>query len=292
MIKYLSLLFLGVFVSIALVKAQPGFGIGVDVPLERLEVSGAIKIGTDYNNNPTTAPAGGAGTIRWDGTNFQGWDGTRWITFAGSGFSVAELKDADEDTKVQVEESPDEDIIRFDLAGLEHFTMVGPKLNVLNSGQSVFIGQNAGAADNLTNNNNVAIGYNAFPVSVNNTLNTHIGYNSGLVTTGSTGNTAIGASTMQNNVSGLYNSAIGVDALRLNIDGDYNVAAGSAALFGNTTGGNNVGIGTATLGDNTSGDNNVGVGYQALRENTTASGNVGIGYQAGFNNLIGTGLTG
>ena len=37
--------------------------------------------------------------------------------------SITKLEDADQDTKIQVEESSDEDIIRFDIAGAEDFTM-------------------------------------------------------------------------------------------------------------------------------------------------------------------------
>ncbi len=150
----------------SLVIGKSAVGIDVPIPLEKLDVDGAINIGTDFNNG-SGAPAGGAGTIRWSGTNFQGWDGTQWITFVGTDYSGVELVDDDGDTQIQVEESPDEDIIRFDLAGTEHFTMDGPKLSVLNSGRSVFIGQRAGNADNLSNNNNVAIGYDAYPVSTN-----------------------------------------------------------------------------------------------------------------------------
>ena len=55
--------------------AQQGMGIGNNNPQEMLDVSGAIKLGTTTNTN--------AGTIRWTGTEFQGWDGTQWITFGG-----------------------------------------------------------------------------------------------------------------------------------------------------------------------------------------------------------------
>ena len=45
-------------------------GIGVNSPAEILDINGAIKIGNTSNNN--------AGTIKWDGTNFLGYDGTNW----------------------------------------------------------------------------------------------------------------------------------------------------------------------------------------------------------------------
>ncbi len=44
---------------------------------EKLEVNGGIKIG----NSGTTCNAWAAGTIRWNGTNFQGCTGTGWLNF-------------------------------------------------------------------------------------------------------------------------------------------------------------------------------------------------------------------
>lgn len=70
--------------------AQQGMGVGNNNPQEMLDVSGALKIGTDFVNT-NAAPTGGAGTIRWNGTNFQGWDGTQWITFSGSSAAGWEL---------------------------------------------------------------------------------------------------------------------------------------------------------------------------------------------------------
>jgi len=52
--------------------ASAQVGIGTTTPQEQLEVSGAIKIGTTATTN--------AGTIRWSGTDFEGYDGTNWIS--------------------------------------------------------------------------------------------------------------------------------------------------------------------------------------------------------------------
>ncbi len=64
--------------------AQQGMGVGNNNPQEMLDVSGAIKIGTDINNN-TNAPAGGAGTVRFRAGQFEGWDGSAWVTLSGGG---------------------------------------------------------------------------------------------------------------------------------------------------------------------------------------------------------------
>lgn len=49
-------------------------GLGVDVadPQEKLDVNGAVRIGTTTNTN--------TGTIRWSGTDFEGYNGTEWVS--------------------------------------------------------------------------------------------------------------------------------------------------------------------------------------------------------------------
>jgi len=61
------------------------------------------------------------GLIAYNTTSdvFQYFDGTSWLSFATSSSSSGELADADNNTLVQVEESGDENIIRFDTAGTE-----------------------------------------------------------------------------------------------------------------------------------------------------------------------------
>ena len=53
-----------------------GFGIGTSYPDEKLEVSGAIKIGNTSNNNN--------GTIRYTGTDFEGYVGGSWMSLTGA----------------------------------------------------------------------------------------------------------------------------------------------------------------------------------------------------------------
>lgn len=48
-------------------------GIGTTSPVEKLEVNGGVKLGTTSSSN--------AGTIRWDGTNFSGFNGSAWVNF-------------------------------------------------------------------------------------------------------------------------------------------------------------------------------------------------------------------
>ena len=75
--KELFLSTLTIVFTVVTVQAQQGVGIGTNSPTEKLEIVGAIKIGTTTTTN--------AGTIRWNGTNFQGYDGSQWIDLDGQG---------------------------------------------------------------------------------------------------------------------------------------------------------------------------------------------------------------
>jgi hypothetical protein len=55
-------------------------GIGTTTPLEKLEINGAILLGNTGNNY--------AGSIRFDGTNFEGFDGGSWLNLSSGGGSA------------------------------------------------------------------------------------------------------------------------------------------------------------------------------------------------------------
>ncbi len=58
-----------------------GVKVGAETtPVEALDVEGAVKLGTTSSAN--------AGTLRWTGTDFEGYDGSNWIKFAGAGSSM------------------------------------------------------------------------------------------------------------------------------------------------------------------------------------------------------------
>jgi len=59
------------------VTAAGRVGIGVTSPLEQFDVDGAINIGTTSGSN--------TGTIRWSGSDFEGYDGSQWLSLTGSG---------------------------------------------------------------------------------------------------------------------------------------------------------------------------------------------------------------
>ena len=71
--------------------------------------------------------------------------------------SITKLEDADQDTKIQVEESSDEDIIRFDIAGAEDFTMTADTFTAAAS-SIVALDDGAVGAPALTNTGDLNTG--------------------------------------------------------------------------------------------------------------------------------------
>jgi len=92
--------------------------------------SGSIVIADGANNDITLTP-NGSGDIILDGLKYPQADGSanQVLKTDGSGqlsfttISSDEITDADGDTKIQVEESSDEDTIRFDIAGTEQIVL-------------------------------------------------------------------------------------------------------------------------------------------------------------------------
>ena len=210
-------------------------------------------------------PAGANGLDGLDGVD--GNDGAQGIQGLTGATGPAGLDgnagnvDADGDTKIQVEKNADEDIIRFDLGGQEKWVMEKNALMPMNNGNSVFIGANAGASDDLTNNENVFVG----------------GY-SGIFNVDGSGNVATGAYSMYSNTSGSHNTVSGAQAMNDNTTGSLNTVTGRAAMYNNSTGNNNVAMGYAAGHANTIGLGNTFLGYMADASsnslvNATAIGN-------------------
>ena len=143
---------------------------------------------------------------------------------------------------------------------------VSGRISQIGLGDSIIIGNQAGANDDLTNNRNIFIG----------------GY-AGYLNTSGVYNSAIGYSSLYNNIDGQYNTAIGYQSLYLNNSGDYNQAIGAYALRNNTSGNYNIGIGYQSLYINSTASYNTAIGYFALYSNTNSR-NTAIGYLALRNN--------
>lgn len=152
------------------------------------------------------------------------------------------LSDADGDTKIQVEESVDEDMIRFDIGGTEGLTLKKAANNdfiIDLAASSTMIGRDVG--ENYT-----AGSYNLF----------------------------VGAFSANNFTSGFSNVFIGAESGKNKTTGNDNLFLGADSGKNNTSGDNNVMVGRESGQDN-NGSNNVFLGYRAGR-NLTGSDKLSI----------------
>lgn len=76
---------------------------------------------TTGERNAITNPATGLTIFNTTTNRINFYDGSEWV--AALAGAVATIADTDGDTSVQTEESPNEDIIRFDVAGTEMATL-------------------------------------------------------------------------------------------------------------------------------------------------------------------------
>lgn len=260
----------------------------------------------------TTGPTGATGLTGTNGaTGVTGPTGSAAV-FAGNNiyivndtisFSGMPLIDADGDTYIQVEASPDEDKIRYTMGGTEYFVMDSGRIEVYNTGHSIFIGEGSGQNDDHSNNWNIGIGYQALTNNTSGINNIAIGYQAltnitnagGSIAIGtyalknSTGgnNVAIGGSALSANTIGLGNVAVGVLALAKSDSGYSNTALGDAALANNISGNYNVAIGATALSGSTTGYENTAVGTSSLHWNYQGADNTAIGKEALYNNNYG-----
>ncbi|MBK8643552.1 MAG: tail fiber domain-containing protein [Saprospiraceae bacterium] len=234
--------------------------------------------------------------------------------------SASRIHDADGNTQVQVEKNPNEDIIRFDVKGIEKLSIhenpfgstmleiegnnsnlfLGkdaggqntPKSNATEGSFNTFIGQLSGV-NNTIGTHNTGLGTYALWYNVNGKHNTSIGFESSFFNENGNFNVAVGRSALHNNRSGSSNVAIGAHALEIGDKIGSNVAIGPAAMFYNNRS-NIVAIGDSSLFNNGSGSlnenqgiENVGVGSKTLYTNTVGSGNSAFGTLALYSNING-----
>lgn len=113
---------------------------------------------------------------------------------------------------------------------------VGGKIDIRNTGNSVYIGEEAGKKTDLSDK-----------------YNTFIGYFSGKSTVNGGHNVAIGAGSLENNTSGDYNTVVGRLALINNVSGTHNTVLGASAGY-SSTGSYNVFLGYNAGSDETGND--------------------------------------
>ncbi len=184
------------------------------------------------------------------------------------------------------------------VTGVNYFHMNNGRMHVVNTGLSVFIGDQAGANDDLSTNQNVFIGDNAGVMNTTGDRSVYIGSQAGATSTTANRNVAIGRASMSQatgsgnimlgdlagqRTQGNFNIGIGVNSAWNRLAGSGNISMGVNSARDATSGDNNVAIGSSAMLANQDGSNNVAVGNGALSAGTNGIGNVAIGNQAGAN---------
>ena len=241
---------------------------------------------TTLDRTTIASPATGLLVYDTDENSFWYYANSAWINL-----NSTILSDADNDTKIQVEESSDEDIIRFDLNGTEFMRLDSGRIEVLNTGNSIFIGEGAGANDDFSNNFNTFLGaysgHNNTTGNNNNFIGTHSGRNN---TTGNNNN-FIGSHSGRSNTEGSNNIFLGTYSGRNNTKGSSNIFLGYLSGYFNTEGNNNTFLGYGSGYLNTEGNHNNFLGHYSGHNNTTGYYNSFIGVESGYANSTGNSNT-
>ena len=157
---------------------------------------------------------------------------------------------------------------------------VSGRIDQLNTGESIFIGLNAGLVDDLTANRNVFIGDLAGRNNTSGSANVSIGYSAGFSNTTGSNNFNLGSGSGNANTTGSSNVNIGTTAGRDNIGGNNIVNIGNAAGRDNISGSNNTIVG-ASAARSAKGSSNLIMGYLASFVLNNGSNNVVLGDNAG-----------
>ncbi len=229
---------------------------------------------TTAQKNLISNPAIGLLVFDLTTESFWFYETSGWIELVSGNLST--LSDEDNDTKIQVEESPDEDLIRFDVSGTEFGFIDGQTFHITALGENVYVGENAGDGPG-TGEQNTVIGTNAAESGLTGYDNVAIGYESMNSHEGGNDNTAVGRESLMFG-SGSNNTAIGHSSIKFNSTGIFNTAVGHFAQVNNQDGNNNTSIGARSLRNNTSGVGNTAIGYFALQHQATGNYNTSIGH--------------
>ena len=180
-------------------------GVGTASPATTLHISAtdAIRLASGTTAQRPGSPANG--DIRYNSTTstIEGYSNSTWSNLA----TGSSIKDADSNTMIQVEESSDEDIIRFDIAGTERAKIEAATITLgvttLSTTASTITGTAADGNITITPNGTGAVAISsAMTVAGNLTV-------SGTTTTVSTTNTVIADNILElnNGISASTNDA-------------------------------------------------------------------------------------
>lgn len=219
------------------------------------------------------APATGLLVYNTTTSTFWYYDGTQWIEIT---FPVAEIRDADGDTWITVEETPDDDLIRFGSASATNQMFFDGKTFHWTT-PSLFIGDQSGTGAGTVNNTFVG---NLTGSSLAGAANTLFGYDVVSAMTSGNFNVFMGSNVAPSMSAGTSNVVIGAESGFDLTNSDDNVLVGYRAGFNQTTGELNTLVGSEAGADLTTGSRNTYVGHLAGNSNGTQNDNVAVGYLA------------
>lgn len=268
------------------VNMEGEVGIGISSPEEQLHVLGSIRMADGNQATGRVMVSDAYGTGVW--TSPEVLSGNEWHLSGNSGTIPG----------THFLGTLDNQPLDIRTNNILHTRFSGKgQIEVLNTGQSVFIGEGAGNGDDLTDNANTLIGFHSGFANTSGYYNTTCGSWALSNNISGNSNSAVGVGSLLSNTTGSNNTSVGLYALSLNTSGYYNTAIGHEALYFNTAGNNGTAIGTYAMryANNTTTtyiNTNVAVGYEALRGSPFASDNTGtentaVGYQSLLNNKSG-----
>ena len=162
-------------------------------------------------------------------------------------------------------------------------TFIGHRAGSLNrANRNSFVGTRAGE-HNIKGWENVFIGAWAGRWDSIGQCNTYVGADAGSHNKAGWGNTFLGYGTGMLATGGINNVFIGYCAGLNNVSGEWNAFLGYATGYNNTTGSENTFLGNMAGRHNFTGHNNTYIGQRAGRWNEAGSGNLFLGSDAGAN---------
>ena len=236
---------------------------------------------TEVQKNAVSNPASGLMIFQTDGeSGFYFYDGTSWSNLS-KGEAWAFDGNAGTSSGIDFIGTTDAQDLEFRTNNINRMRLTqSGQIEILNTGSSVFVGEGAGNADDLSANQNVFVGYESGFSNTTGFRNTAIGMNSMRSNSIGYHNTSVGYGSMNNITGGYQNTSNGYLAMNTNTTGARNSVVGYQGLYKNTIGQGNTAVGWRALYSNTSGTYNTALGFGANSAGSIYSNSTGIGYNA------------
>lgn len=189
------------------------------LPTEALTVNGAVQITNTSTQN--------IGTIRFNGLNFEGFNGTKWIRL--DLLEVANMSDADATTRIATEEMANDNTLRFFTDNTERLAITEKGTFDL-KGTNYFIGEQSGLKNTL-GNGNIYMGYLSGSENTAGSQNMVLGHFAGANLSAGSENIFLGNLSAYNQQDGAKNTFLGFSSGYNSLSGSSNVFIGYEAGY-------------------------------------------------------------